>query len=220
MCYCCNLIGTNAQTIFHMNSSQSVSINERSSAATIITTTEDNDDIDDDDLDIVGYKCDLDNGDLLARYFRSVKHLVKYINRLVVFGYWLEPVLISNRLSSEVECVLPTSVLGVKVKLLVKEDSLFIVELSAGDPHNAGVVNIVGQGSKWNTIMEQRSDGKNVVGGGPNTSSSPDMVVAIPSQFATVGQNMGRVGERTCIIYITPFNSCFTTILSHSYCRT
>jgi hypothetical protein len=111
-------------------------------------------------------------------------------------GYWLEPVLIANDLVEGVEVSLPKPVLGYRVKLWLDKSRLYILDLAAGDPHGAGVVNLIAQTSAWNSsgVWALRSDSQNSVGGGPNKTSSPDLVIAIPSNYSAPGENLGRIG--------------------------
>lgn len=134
------------------------------------------------DLDIIEYKCDLTQGNLLERYIRSVKQLAKLIERAGDSGYWLEPVLIAVNMVEDFEISLPKSVAGFRVKVRVDGNCLFIVELSAGDAHDAGVCHLISQTGSWNSdnLWSIRSDSQINVGCWSTKTSSPDLVAAIP----------------------------------------
>jgi hypothetical protein len=153
--------------------------------------------VEDDDLDFIGYICDLNEGTLLERYTRSVLYLARSVARTKGSGYLFLPVMIANDIDDEAEVTLPKTIAGYRVRIVVENKCLFVTELTAGDPHGAGVVKIVSQTATWNAncIWAICSDSKNTVGGGPNKGSSPDLVIAIPSHFAAAGQNLGRVGK-------------------------
>jgi hypothetical protein len=150
----------------------------------------------DDYLVIIGFNCDLTRGGLIARFMRSVKRIARWIQRAEGSGYSLAPVLIADDLVEGVEISLPKNVMGYTVKVWVDGHKLFIVELSSGDPHGAGVQEIVGQSYAWdvNRVWAMRSYSKIFIGDGPNNTSSPDLVVAIPPQYAAAGQGFGKVG--------------------------
>lgn len=138
--------------------------------------------------------------DIVTRYIDVVNYLAREIRKFYDFSYptlefyEFEPVLVATNVGEGAMEMLPSTVNGYHVKMVVLAGDLFITNLSSSNPHSAGVVNLISQAGKW--CADTGFQGKT-----NNTytykahMSAPDVVLDIPPGHNAAGiQGNTRAG--------------------------
>ena len=128
--------------------------------------------------------------DIIAKYYDNVFRLIHAIRREPAV-YHFVPQLVASNVTTEILQQLQTLVKGYHVKCQVVDAQLFILELSTGREHGAGVANIVEQIGLWRSgqsaddFVSSTTDADYPNG---NNNAAPDLVLAAGVNYRNVNQ--------------------------------
>lgn len=150
---------------------------------------------------LIQVTCDMDQPDLLQRYYSAVNRLRTDIMRfhesrhiLKLETYEVAPVLIAENVNGSVLEQLPTLVGDMHVKCVVRGTRLFITNLCTGDAHGAGVAELVGQARAWSGSRFMIKTATNFTTWEGDTTA-PDLVLEVPISRRAPNAGPSRVGE-------------------------